>query len=97
MADGLYSIRPEFSSHDLRDVGEARIADIRAAFSALLGTVEVNLPPGRERSLVVTKLQEACMWAVRGISVDPSVQREPVTAAVLADEMRRDTARFGGS
>lgn len=97
MADGVYVIRPEFASHDLRDVGEARITDVRAAFSALLGTVEANLPPGRERSLVVTKLQEACMWAVRGIAVDPSVQRELTTVAVLADEMRRGVAKFGGS
>ena len=95
--DRVYAVRPEFASHDLRDVGLARIEDIRAAFSELLVTVEANLPPGDERLLVVTKLQEACMWAVRGIAVDPSVQREPATSAVLADEMRRGTARFGGS
>lgn len=97
MADGVYTVRPEFASHDITDVGAARIADIRDAFSALLARIEVSVPPGSERSIVVTKLQEACMFAVRGVATDPSVQFGASPAAVLADEMRRGTAKFGGS
>lgn len=96
MGDGVYTIRPEFSSHDLRDVGRARIDDVKAAFSTLLNVIEANIPPGRERSIATTHLQDACMWAARGIAIDPAVQRDPSPAAVLADEMRRGTARFGG-
>jgi hypothetical protein len=90
-------IRSEFASHDISDVGQARIAAIRDAFSALLTHVEDNVPPGHEHDLVVTKLQEACMFAVRGVAVDPSVQRNASPAAVLADQMRRGEAKFGGS
>ncbi len=94
-SDGVYSIRPEFASHEVTDVGTARIAEIRHAFSTVLNCVEVNVPPSRERAIVATKLQEACMFAVRGVAVDPSVQRDASSAAVLADEMRRGTAKLG--
>ena len=36
--------------------------------------VERVLPAGRERSLVVTKLQEACRWAVAGAAALPAHQ-----------------------
>ncbi len=32
------------------------------------------LPPGRERALVVTKLQEAAFWAKRAVAIVPTNQ-----------------------
>ena len=45
-----------------------RTAEAEQAFSELLNKLEELVPPGRSRSLVVTKLQEACDWARRGIA-----------------------------
>jgi hypothetical protein len=44
---------------------------VRLAFSDCLSAVEAELPASRERSLVLTGMQEACMWAIRGIAVVP--------------------------
>ncbi len=61
--------RPEFVGHSLGDEQLRAIDRIRAAFSDCLDAIERDIPAGRERALVVTGLQEACMWAVRGVSV----------------------------
>lgn len=68
-------IRPEFQYHELNEAGIAACNSIRGAFTTLLDTVEATVPIGRERSLVVTKLQEACTWAVRAAAVQPSSQK----------------------
>jgi len=44
-------------------------------FIVALDDVETLIPPGRERSLVVTKLQEASFFAERAIALDPSNQK----------------------
>lgn len=67
-------IRAEFQPHTVHAGGRARMDAVNAAFSKLLDTVETYVPPGRERAIVATKLQEASMFAVRGIAVDPSAQ-----------------------
>jgi hypothetical protein len=64
--------RSEFSVHLLNDTGIGKAAEIADAFSDLLDKLETIIPAGRERSLVVTKLQEAAFWAKRGMSVNPS-------------------------
>jgi hypothetical protein len=64
-------IRNEFTGNTLDEVALERIRYLRTAFSVLLNAVEFVVPAGRPRSLVVTKLQEACMWAVRGIAENP--------------------------
>lgn len=72
MADML----PEFRTHNLNDAGAEKTEEIRKAFSELLANVERIVPaPSRERSLVATKLQEACMFAVRAVSVLPENQK----------------------
>ena len=38
---------------------------------------ELDLPPGRERALVVTKLQEACFWTKRAIATQAENQEGP--------------------
>jgi len=67
-------IRPEFTYHSLNTTGAEECNKIRAAFSALLSEVEQTIPAGRERSLVVTKLQEACRWAVTAAAQKPENQ-----------------------
>lgn len=67
-------IRPEFEYHALNERGIAACEKIRGDFTELLTQLEATIPPGRERALVTTKLQEACTWAVRAVAVQPSHQ-----------------------
>ncbi len=67
----MSNIRSEFQHRCLNPEGLARTTKIREAFTALLETVEWNVPAGGPRSVSITKLQEACTWAVRGVAEDP--------------------------
>jgi hypothetical protein len=65
-------MRDEFKVIRLNDQGAQRTEAIAGAFSAVLTAIETVVPPGRERALVVTKLQEAAFFAKRGVALDPS-------------------------
>lgn len=67
-------IRPEFQYHQLNDTGIAACNEIREGFTQLLNLVEAKMPVGRERSIALTKLQEACNWAVRGVATQAGNQ-----------------------
>lgn len=67
-------LRSEFAVHRLNPQGLERAETLARAFGVLLDCVEVLVPPGRERALVVTKLQEASFFAKRGIAVLPENQ-----------------------
>jgi hypothetical protein len=69
-------IRPEFQYHPLNERGVAACNEVRGNFTELLTKIEATIPAGRERSLVVTKLQEACNWAVRAVATTPANQAE---------------------
>lgn len=65
----------EFTHQNLNDAGVAKAAKIRAAFDALLEGLAPSdnrlvglCPPGREMSIVRTKLEEACMFAVKAMA-----------------------------
>ena len=45
-----------------------RIQHIRDIFSNMYDEIENNCKPSRETSLVITKLEEAQFWAIKGIS-----------------------------
>lgn len=45
-----------------------RYVFMRAHFKALAELICQNVPPSRERSLALTKLQEASMWSNAGIA-----------------------------
>lgn len=62
----------EFRVHRLNVAGMARANGMAASFDNLLEALQ--LPLGRERALVITKLQEACFWAKRAIATDPANQ-----------------------
>lgn len=51
-------------------------ARLREAFTHVLNEVDRLVPPGRERALVATKLQEALHWGVRGIYTGDPVHGE---------------------
>lgn len=67
-------VRPEFAPHRLNQSGAAAAEEVRRAFSYVLEKLDANVPPGRAKALVVTKLQEAAHWANRGIAEFPSNQ-----------------------
>lgn len=71
------NIRAEFQTHDVTPEQVDRINEVRRLFTHALTGIEIQMPPSRERSLVVTKLQEACMWAVRGIAAPNGARMGP--------------------
>jgi hypothetical protein len=46
---------------------QARFDELAREFAALFASIDVRVPPGRYRSLAVTALEQAAMWAVKGI------------------------------
>lgn len=45
-----------------------KIEDMRQAFTKATAFVLENMKDSREKSLALTKLEEACMWAIKGIT-----------------------------
>lgn len=64
-------VRDEFAGVVLTPAGVDACRYIGLAFTECLTRVEAVMPAGRERALVLTKLQEACSWAKRGVSWQP--------------------------
>lgn len=81
------TLHPAFTPHLLNAQGLEKSQRLRAAFSALLCEVEALLPAGRELAIVRTKLEEACMFAVRGVAVATESQ-----AAVQPGEVESSNA-----
>lgn len=67
-----------FKPHNLNPAGAAKVSGMREEFSKLSAWVEENVPNGRERSIVMTHLQDASMHAVRGIAEFPENQEPDV-------------------
>jgi len=65
-----------FQVHMLNEVGLAKASGLANAFDQLWQYIEDNVPEGRERSLVATKLQEASFFAKRGIAMLKENQKE---------------------
>lgn len=51
---------------------QEKIANTRNAFTDVTQFVLENLKDSREKSLALTKLEEACMWAIKGITREES-------------------------
>lgn len=45
-----------------------KISDTREAFTNVTAFILENMKDSREKSLTLTKLEEACMWAIKGIT-----------------------------
>jgi hypothetical protein len=66
-------LRKAFTNHRPSDEGVARILELRKAFSAAADLIESVCPASRERSVAMTELENACMWAVKSIVLnDPN-------------------------
>ena len=52
----------------LSDVEKAGMVRIKDAGAAFLREIDRSIPAGREASLAKTKLEEAVMWAVKGLT-----------------------------
>jgi hypothetical protein len=64
-------VNPLFGHWKLTSAGLARVEHIRQNFEHLLLVVEKNSSPGREQSIARTKLEEACMFAIKAVCIDP--------------------------
>jgi len=61
-----------FAYHKPKDAGMRRVNELRAEFSALLEVVNLNCPNSREKSIALTNLEQAAMWAIKSVvSNDP--------------------------
>lgn len=45
-----------------------KIENTRDAFTDVTAFILKNMQDSREKSLTLTKLEEACMWAIKGIT-----------------------------
>lgn len=63
-----------FESKKLNDEGLCKLGMIRDAFTSTLNKLELTCPEGREFSIVKTKLEEACFFAIKSVSLDPKNQ-----------------------
>jgi hypothetical protein len=69
-------MRQEFEVHVLNEAGLDKAKAIADIFSVALNAIEMLVPPGRERAVVTTKLQEAAFFAKRGMANVTSNQQE---------------------
>lgn len=68
----------EFEVHILNTKGKEKACDIAIAFDVCLQTLVNLCPPGREMSIVRTKLEEACFFAKKAMASQP--ENQAVTA-----------------
>lgn len=59
-----------FNAHVPSPEGVMRIAEVRKRFLALAEFITQTCPPCRETSLALTKLEEAAMWANKGVALN---------------------------
>jgi hypothetical protein len=56
-----------FAYHKPSPEGLARITDLRFGFSYMKIIIESMCPPSRERSVAMTELETAAMWAIKAV------------------------------
>jgi hypothetical protein len=68
---GHVGVAKEFGSWPVTDTSAEAISEVKQGFDQLLKTVSEKIPSynARYRALVATKLEEACMFATKGISL----------------------------
>jgi hypothetical protein len=59
---------PEFQSFAINARGHQKADEIRHKFNDLLEQLKVDMLPSRELSIVKTKLEEACFFAVKYVA-----------------------------
>ena len=63
------TMHPAFEVHMLNDIGKAKAGELASAFNKLLEDIERIVPGGsREKSIVITKLEEASFFAKKAMA-----------------------------
>ena len=62
-----------------------RIELIRSSFSNMYDVIDHNCKPSRETSLILTKLEEAQFWAIKGITREKQKENQNITGS-MTDE-----------
>jgi len=66
--DKLKQVETSFTYHAPKGTQQERYVSLRDDAKALAVDILHAVPPGREQSLAITKLEEAIMWANKGIA-----------------------------
>ena len=61
-------VENSFTYHAPKDSQPVRYVDLRDTAKELAKKILTMVPPGREQSLAITKLEECIMWANKGIA-----------------------------
>lgn len=56
-----------FAYHKPSPTGLAAIQALREAFSIVSDAITTTCPPSRERSVALTELETAAMWAIKSV------------------------------
>jgi hypothetical protein len=56
-----------FAYHKPSDDGMTRINALRESFSAVKAAIETHCPESRQRSVAITELETAAMWAIKAV------------------------------
>ncbi len=62
-------LRDRFESHKLSNVQVDYMTHIRENAISLTSYINCVVEDGREKSLAITKIEEAVMWAIKGIAL----------------------------
>ena len=66
-------ISKTFAYHKPSNDGLAKIASLRESFSDLMEHIKAVCPDSREKSVAITNLEQAGMWAIKAVvSNDPA-------------------------
>ncbi len=66
-----------FAYHKPSDDGHRRITRLREDFSRVKASIERNCPESRQRSVALTELETAAMWAIKAVVFnDPASEVE---------------------
>lgn len=63
----MMRIDKPFAYHKPSEAGLARITGLREGFSVVKALIEQHCPPSRERSVAITELETAAMWAIKAV------------------------------
>lgn len=63
-----YELDNRFDYHKPDETKANQYERIRALLKGVAAEIDSTLPEGREKSLVITKLEEAMFWAIAGIA-----------------------------
>ena len=67
---------------DVNEEKQNRIDDVRNMFSDVYDFIENNCKPSRETSLAITKLEEAQFWAIKGITIEKTEEKQNITGSI---------------